>query len=136
VILRRSQDQGKSWSPKIPYFDTSKPDPTLALSPKGDLLIEFVKQDPGGNFGAAYSRSTDYGITWAPFQFFDQPVSNTSAFSAFINVGTTIYAPSYGPSTVGSAFLHSSGSPTTMASPGKSCPNSASKETLVLTRRQ
>jgi hypothetical protein len=104
VILRRSQDQGKSWSPEIPYFDTSKPDPTLALSPKGDLLIEFVKQDPGGNFGAAYSRSTDYGITWAPFQFFDQPVSNTSAFSAFINVGTTIYAPSYGPSTVGSGF--------------------------------
>jgi hypothetical protein len=89
----------------VPYFDTSKPDPTLALTPKGDLLIEFVKQDPNGNFGAAYSRSTDNGISWAPFQFFDQPVNNTSAFpTAFLNVGTTIYAASYGPSTVGSGF--------------------------------
>jgi hypothetical protein len=105
VILRRSQDQGKSWSPEVPYFDTSKPDPTLALTPKGDLLIEFVKQDPNIILGAAYSRSTDNGITWAPFQFFDQPVSNTSAFpGAFINVGTTIYAASYGPSTVDSGF--------------------------------
>jgi hypothetical protein len=105
VILRRSQDQGKSWSPEVAYFDTSKPDPTLALTPKGDLLIEFVKQDLNGNLGAAYSRSTDNGITWAPFQFFDQPVSNTSAFpGAFVNVGTTIYAASYGPSTVGSGF--------------------------------
>jgi hypothetical protein len=105
VILRRSQDQGKSWSPEVPYFDTSKPDPTLALTPKGDLLIEFVKQDPNSILGAAYSRSTDNGITWAPFQFFDQPVSNTSAFpGAFINVGTTIYAASYGPSTVDSGF--------------------------------
>ena len=105
VILRRSQDQGKSWSPEVPYFDTSKPDPTLAITPKGDLLIEFVKQDPNGNFGAAYSRSTDNGISWAPFQFFDQPVNNTSAFpTAFLNAGTTIYAASYGPSTVGPGF--------------------------------
>jgi hypothetical protein len=105
VILRRSQDQGKTWSPEVPYFDTSKPDPTLAITPEGDLLIEFVKQDPGGNFGAAYSRSTDNGVSWAPFKFFDQPVSNTSAFpGAFINVGTTIYAASYGPSTVGSGY--------------------------------
>jgi hypothetical protein len=89
----------------VPYFDTSKPDPTLALTPKSDLLIEFSKQDPTGNFGAAYSRSTDNGISWAPFQFFDQPISNTSAFStAFLNVGTTIYAASYGPSTASSGF--------------------------------
>ena len=105
VILRRSQDRGKSWSPEVAYFDTSKPDPTLALTPKNDLLIEFVKQDASGNSGAAYSRSTDNGISWAPFQFFDQPVSNTSAFpTAFLNVGTTIYAASYGPSTVGSGY--------------------------------
>lgn len=105
VILRRSQDQGTTWSPEVPYWDTSKPDPTLAITPKGDLLIEFVKQDLSGNYGAAYSRSTDNGISWAPFQFFDQPVNNTSAFpTAFVNVRTTIYAASYGPSTVGSGF--------------------------------
>jgi hypothetical protein len=112
VVLRRSQDGEQTWSPEAAYFNTSHPDPTLAKTPGGDLMIEFAKQDPNGITGAAYARSTDNGLTWNPFTFFDQPVSNSSAFpTAFLNLGQLMYAASYGPSTVGtgnSPFLWSS----------------------------
>jgi hypothetical protein len=98
VILRRSQDRGKTWSPEVVYFDTSQPDPTLALTPDGTLLIEFVKLDPNGVAGSAYSLSHDNGLTWGPFTFFDNPVSNTYAFpTAFLPVAGTMYGASYGP---------------------------------------
>jgi hypothetical protein len=98
VILRRSHDHGQTWSPEVVYFNTSQPDPTLALTPDGTLLIEFVKLDPNGVAGAAYSLSQDSGLTWGPFQFFDDPASNTSAFpTAFMTVGRTMYGASYGP---------------------------------------
>src|SRR5450631_249825 len=98
VILRRSQDYGQTWSPEVVYFDTSQPDPTLALTPDGRLLIEFVKLDPNGVAGSAYSLSQDNGLTWGAFTFFDNPVSNTYAFpTAFLTVAGTMYAASYGP---------------------------------------
>jgi len=98
VILRRSEDRGKTWSPEVVYFNTSQPDPTLALTPDGALLIEFVKLDPNGVAGSAYSLSQDNGLTWGPFTFFDNPVSNTFAFpTAFLTVAGTMYAASYGP---------------------------------------
>lgn len=98
VILRRSQDRGETWSPEVVYFNTSQPDPTLALTPNGSLLIEFVKLDPSGAAGAAYSLSQDNGLTWDPFTFFDNPVSNTYSFpTAFLTVAGTMYAASVGP---------------------------------------
>jgi hypothetical protein len=98
VILRRSQDRGKTWSPEVVYFNSSQPDPTLALTPDGTLLIEFVKLDPNGEAGSAYSLSHDDGLTWGPFTFFDDPVSNTYAFpTAFLTVAGTMYGASYGP---------------------------------------
>lgn len=113
VILRRSHDAGQTWNPEVPYFNTSVPDPTLARTPGGNLLIEFAKQDPNGVTGAAYARSLDNGFTWNAFTFFDQPVSNTYAFpTAFINIGQSMYGVSYGPSSGGlgnSPFFWSSG---------------------------
>ena len=98
VVLRRSRDRGKIWSPEVVYFDTSQPDPTLALTPDGKLLIEFVKLDPNGVAGSAYGLSQDDGLTWGPLTFFDNPVSNTYAFpTAFVTVAGTMYGASYGP---------------------------------------
>ncbi|HSS98576.1 MAG TPA: DUF2341 domain-containing protein [Terriglobales bacterium] len=98
VILRRSQDQGKTWGPETAYWNTSGPDPALVQTSGGDLLISFVKLDPSSIAGAAYSRSVDNGLTWAPFTFLDQPVDHTSAFSPtlFTN-GSTMYGVGYGP---------------------------------------
>ncbi len=98
VILRRSQDRGQTWSPEVAYFNTSQPDPTLALTPDGRLLVEFVKLDPSGIAGAAYSLSNDNGVTWGDFTFFDNPVGNTYAFpTAFVTVDGIMYGASYGP---------------------------------------
>ncbi|MCU1300922.1 MAG: hypothetical protein JWQ87_1206 [Candidatus Sulfotelmatobacter sp.] len=98
VILRRSLDRGRTWGPEVVYFNTSQPDPTLALTTDGRLLIEFVQLDPNGVAGSAYSLSQDNGLTWGPFTFFDNPVSNTYAFpTAFLTVAGTMYAASYGP---------------------------------------
>jgi Domain of unknown function (DUF2341)/BNR repeat-like domain len=103
VILRRSQDRGITWSPEVAYFDTSGPDPSLARTPGGDLWIEFVKQDPAGVSGAAYARSTDNGLGWSAFTFFDEPASDTSAVpTRILNDGTTMLAASYGPSKLSS----------------------------------
>jgi hypothetical protein len=98
VILRRSQDRGRTWSPEVSYFNTSKPDPTLALTPDGKLLIELVELDPQGVPGSAYSLSQDNGLTWRPFTFFDDPASDTYAFpTAFLTVTGTMFGASYGP---------------------------------------
>jgi hypothetical protein len=68
------------------------------LTPDGTLLIEFVKLDPNGVAGSAYSLSQDNGLTWSAFTFFDDPVSNTSAFpTIFLTVSGIMYAASYGP---------------------------------------
>ena len=82
VIMRRSQDLGKTWSPEKQYFDTSKPDPSLARTPKADLFVSLVKQDSAGVEGAAYSRSLDNGLTWSPFTFLGNPANTVFAFGA------------------------------------------------------
>jgi Neuraminidase (sialidase) len=82
VIMRRSQDLGKTWSPEAQYFDTSKPDPSLARTPKGDLFVSLVKQDSTGVNGAAYSRSQNNGLTWGSFRFLGDPVNAVFAFGA------------------------------------------------------
>ena len=104
VVLRRSQDQGATWGPEAVYWDTSGPDPTPVQTPNGDLLIEFVKLDANSDAGAAYSRSTDNGLTWAPFTFFSQPPDQTSACTALFNSGATMYGVGYGPSTFDTNF--------------------------------
>ena len=99
VILRRSQDKGKTWSPEVTYFDTSGPDPALVRTPDGDLILEFDKLDSNSVAGAAYSRSVDNGITWGPFTFFSQPVDKHFAFApSFFGNGSVMYAASYGTS--------------------------------------
>jgi hypothetical protein len=100
VILRRSRDQGETWDPEVAYFDTSGPDPALVRTPCGDLLIQFVKLDQNSIAGAAYSRSTDNGLTWGTFDFFTQPANQTSAFgTSLFSQGSTIYGVGYGPAT-------------------------------------
>ena len=112
IVFRRSQDMGITWSPEVVYFNTSGPDPTLARTPGGDLMLATDKEDPTGLTGTAYGRSVDNGLTWGPFTFFDQPLNNTYSFpTAFVNDGATIYAASYGASsfdTTTSPFLWSS----------------------------
>lgn len=97
VIMRRSQDLGKTWSPEVAYFDTSKPDPSLLKTPNGDLLVSLVKQDSQGINGAAYSRSQDNGLTWDPFKFFSNPVNTTFAFGPSpVQDGSTMFGLGYG----------------------------------------
>jgi hypothetical protein len=96
VILRRSRDGGATWSPEVVYFDASKPDPGLARTPLGDLLIAFVKQNQSGAVGGAYSRSSDNGLTWGTFTFFDNPLTNTFIVDPLLNVGSTMYGAGYG----------------------------------------
>jgi hypothetical protein len=97
VVVRRSQDGGMSWSPEVVFFNTSMPDPALARSPEGALLVGLGKLDQNGDEGGAYSRSTDNGLTWGPFTFFDQPVSDSIVVAPLLNVGQTMYAAGYGP---------------------------------------
>jgi hypothetical protein len=97
VVARRSQDGGMSWSPEAVFFNTSIPDPVLARSPQGALLVGLGKLDQNGDEGGAYSRSTDNGLTWGPFTFFDQPVSDSIIVAPLLNVGQTMYAAGYGP---------------------------------------
>jgi Domain of unknown function (DUF2341) len=96
VILRRSPDGGETWSPEVAYWNSSQPDPGLARTPHGDLLIAFVKEDLNGNAGGAYSRSADNGWTWGPFTFFDSPPGNTFIVDPLLNIGPTMYGAGYG----------------------------------------
>ncbi|MGC2327344.1 MAG: DUF2341 domain-containing protein, partial [Candidatus Sulfotelmatobacter sp.] len=96
VILRRSRDGGATWSPEEVYWDSSKPDPGLARTPLGDLLIAFVKEDSSGELGGAYSRSADNGLTWGPFTFFDDPPTATYVVDPLLNIGSTMYGAGYG----------------------------------------
>ncbi len=105
VILRRSQDQGNTWGPEAAYWNTSGPDPALVRTPGGDLVIAFVKLDPNSVAGAAYSRSIDNGLNWAPFRFLDQPVDNTSAFApTLFTSSSTMYGVGYGPASFDANF--------------------------------
>ncbi len=96
VILRRSRDGGATWSPEEVYWDSSKPDPGLARTPHGDLVIAFVKADSSGDLGGAYSRSADDGVTWGPFTFFDDPPTATYVVDPLLNIGSTMYGAGYG----------------------------------------
>jgi hypothetical protein len=96
VILRRSRDGGATWSPEEVYWDSSKPDPGLARTPLGDLLIAFVKADSSGDMGGAYSRSADNGLTWGAFTFFDDPPTATYIVDPLLNIGSTMYGAGYG----------------------------------------
>jgi hypothetical protein len=96
VILRRSQDDGATWSPEVVYFSAVKPDPGLARTPLGDLLIALVRADPNGDAAGAYSRSADDGISWAPFSFFDNPPAKTFVVDPLLNIGSTMYGAGYG----------------------------------------
>ncbi|HLW85063.1 MAG TPA: DUF2341 domain-containing protein [Candidatus Sulfotelmatobacter sp.] len=96
VILRRSRDGGATWSPEVVYFNSSKPDPGLARTPLGDLLIALVKADQSSDAGGAYSRSNDNGLTWEPFTFFDNPPTKTFIVDPLLNIGSTMYGAGYG----------------------------------------
>ncbi len=96
VILRRSRDGGATWGPEVAYWNSSEPDPGLAQTPLGDLLIAFVKENLSGNIGGAYSRSADSGLTWGPFTFFDSPPGNTFIVDPLLNIGPTMYGAGYG----------------------------------------
>ena len=77
VVLRRSSDAGTTWSPEVVYFDSSVPDPALLRTPLGALVMALGKADQSGRELAAYSRSTDNGLTWTPFTFFNDPATDT-----------------------------------------------------------
>ncbi len=107
VVLRRSSDGGATWSPEVVYFNSSQPDPTLARTPLGDLLIAFVKADQNGIGAGAYSRSADNGLTWGPFTFFEDPPTDTLGVAPLLNVGQTMYGAGYGPYTSGTGYAPS-----------------------------
>ncbi|MFZ0956423.1 MAG: DUF2341 domain-containing protein [Candidatus Sulfotelmatobacter sp.] len=107
VILRRSRDGGATWSPEEVYWDSSKPDPGLARTPLGDLLIAFVKADSSGALGGAYSRSADNGLTWGPFTFFDNPPTATYVVDPLLNIGSMMYGAGYGSYVGGTGYAPS-----------------------------
>ncbi|MGC2184973.1 MAG: DUF2341 domain-containing protein, partial [Terriglobales bacterium] len=102
VVLRRSSDGGTTWSPEVVYFDSSVPDPALLRTPLGALVMALGKADPSGRELAAYSRSTDNGLTWAPFTFFNDPATDTFSVAPSLTVGRTIYGGGYGSYTLSS----------------------------------
>lgn len=104
VILRRSSDGGATWSPEVVLADTSVPDPGLARTPLGDLVITFGKLNQNGETGAAYGRSTDNGLTWGTFTFFDNPLTDTLVVDPLLNIGATMYGAGYGPYAGGTGY--------------------------------
>ncbi len=101
VVIRRSSDAGATWSPEVIYFDSSQPDPILIQTPQGALLIALGKADPNGNVDAAYSRSTDNALTWAPYAFFGSPATEVFIVAPSVSVGPLIYGAGYGPNPIG-----------------------------------
>ena len=101
VVLRRSSDEGITWSPEVVYFDSSQPDPALLRTPLGALVMALGKADQSGRELAAYSRSTDNGLTWAPFTFFNDPATDTFSVAPSLTVGQTMYGAGYGKYTLG-----------------------------------
>ncbi len=97
VVLRRSSDAGSTWSPEVVYFNSTVPDPALIRTPLGALLMAFGKADPGGHEVVGYTRSSDNGLTWGPFTFFQDPPTDTLGVAPSLNVGATIYGSGYGP---------------------------------------
>src|SRR6266496_512840 len=96
-MIRRSFDQGATWSAATAQWDANTPDPTLALTPGGDVIVEFGKNNLSSVEGAAYARSTDQGVTWSGFTFFDNPVHNTIFTpTLYLNDGGVMYASGYG----------------------------------------
>jgi hypothetical protein len=96
VVLRRSQDKGTTWGSESVDFGLPGSDPSLFNTPGGDLMLSSEKADLVGTTGAVFTRSTDSGISWAPFTFFDTPVNAASAFpTRFLNDGSIIYSASY-----------------------------------------
>ncbi|KAA0237079.1 MAG: exo-alpha-sialidase, partial [Armatimonadetes bacterium] len=69
IVLKRSEDGGKSWSPRLPVPDswvTSLETPTLfrvGKSERGDSLILF-----SGLYPIRAARSTDSGRTWTELE--------------------------------------------------------------------
>ncbi|MBZ5649289.1 MAG: DUF2341 domain-containing protein [Acidobacteriia bacterium] len=102
VVLRHSLDKGMTWSPEVVYFDSSQPDPALLRTPLGALVMALGKADQSGREFAAYSRSTDNGLTWAPFTFFFDPSADTFSVAPSLTVGQTMYGAGYGLYTLGS----------------------------------
>ncbi|MGA9811384.1 MAG: DUF2341 domain-containing protein [Terriglobales bacterium] len=101
VVVRRSSDEGKTWSPEVVYFDSSLPDPALLRTPLGALIISLGKADQNGNELAAYSRSTDNGLSWSPYTFFDDPSTDTYSVAPSLVVGQMMYGAGYGKYTLG-----------------------------------
>jgi hypothetical protein len=57
--MRRSHDLGKTWSPEKAYFDTSKPDPSLAKTPNGS-------DDSGETRCTQIDYTSQIGVLQAP----------------------------------------------------------------------
>jgi hypothetical protein len=94
--LRRSTDGGNTWGAEIQQFSGLPGDPTLWVTPNGtSLLVEFGKINLSSQTGAAWSVSQDSGLTWAPFQWFDNPVTTTFFVSSYLNVGNSAYGLGY-----------------------------------------
>jgi hypothetical protein len=72
-------------------------DPTLWVTPGNNLLVEFGKNNAQSIEGAAWSLSEDSGVTWSPFSWFDNPVSDTEFVPNYLNIGSDTYGMGYGP---------------------------------------
>lgn len=62
VIMRRSHDLGKTWSPEKAYVDTSKPDPSLAKT----LMVPTIR----GKLGVLRSITRLKSEFFKPHNFF------------------------------------------------------------------
>ena len=101
VVLRRSSDGCATWSPEIVYWNSSQPDPALIRTPLGALLIAFGKANGRGLELGAYSRSSDNGLTWGGFTFFQANPVDIQGLVPSLSVGQVMHGAGYGTFGVG-----------------------------------
>jgi Neuraminidase (sialidase) len=87
IVLCRSSDDGKTWSPATIVVDTpvDDRDPSIVALPDGDLLVVFfgdVDINCGSEWRGMHSvRSTDGGKTWSKPQRIPSPFTQNSSTS-------------------------------------------------------
>lgn len=96
VILRRSTDQGETWSPEVEIYNSNSFDPSMVVTPSGAVVMTFPKEfgdDP--TLQPAFGRSEDNGLTWSAPQRLTPTATGSSIPTQFLTISGSIYCTNY-----------------------------------------